>query len=52
VLALSLRTVSPAILKEILTAWFETPYSNDEWNLLQIERINQLEKEAKSEVFE
>ena len=43
VLALSLRLVSPAILKEILVAWFETPYSTDEWNLLQIERVKQAE---------
>lgn len=40
VLGLSLRLTSPAILKEILKAWFETFYSSDEWNLLQIERIN------------
>lgn len=44
VLALSLRTTSPAILKEILSAWFETPYSTDEWNLLQMQRLKDLEK--------
>jgi ribose 5-phosphate isomerase B len=45
VLGLSLRLISPAILKEVLTVWFETPYSLDEWNLLQIERIRQVEKQ-------
>ena len=43
VLALSLRLTSQAILKEILTAWFETPYSTDEWNLLQMERVRSLD---------
>jgi len=43
VLALSLRLTSAAILKEILAAWFETPYSSDEWNLLQMERIREIE---------
>ena len=44
VLGLSLRTTSPAILKEILTAWFDTPYTDDEWNLLQMKRIEELER--------
>jgi ribose 5-phosphate isomerase B len=39
VLALSLRLTSPAVLKEILGAWFETPYSSDEWNLQQMEKL-------------
>jgi ribose 5-phosphate isomerase B len=47
VLALSLRMTSPPILKEILNAWFETPYSTDEWNLLQMERIKQIESNQK-----
>lgn len=40
VLALSLRTTSEAIAKEILDAWYSTPYSDDEWNRKQIERID------------
>ncbi len=44
VLALSLRTTSEALLKEILDAWFETPFSNDDWNLNQIERIKEIER--------
>lgn len=44
VLGLSLRLISPAVLKEILAAWFETPYSTDEWNLLQMQRLQQIEK--------
>ncbi len=44
VLVLSLRAITEAVAKEILDAWFATSYSNDEWNLQQIERIRQLEK--------
>jgi len=44
VLALSLRTTSMPVAKEILTAWFETPYSQDEWNLQQIARIRDMEQ--------
>lgn len=43
VLALSLRATSEAVAKEILDAWFGTPYSDDEWNREQIERISRLE---------
>jgi len=39
VLALSLRSTSEAVAKEILDAWYATPYSKDEWNRKQIERI-------------
>lgn len=45
VLGLSLRLTSPAVLKEILTAWFETPFSTDAWNLRQIERVQELDKQ-------
>ncbi len=44
VLALSLRSTSPAIAREILDAWFATPWSDDEWNLRQIERVRALER--------
>ena len=43
VLALSLRATSSAVLREILDRWFETPYSDDEWNLKQISRIQELD---------
>lgn len=43
VLALSLRLTSSAVLKEILEAWFETPYSTDPWNLQQMEKLKILE---------
>jgi ribose 5-phosphate isomerase B len=43
VLALSLRSTSEAIAKEILDAWYSTPYSDDEWNKKQIERISSTE---------
>jgi len=35
VLVLSLRSTSEAIAKEILDAWYGTPYSDDEWNRKQ-----------------
>lgn len=44
VLALSLRATSHALAKEILTTWFETPFSDDEWNKQQMERIKELEQ--------
>jgi ribose 5-phosphate isomerase B len=43
VLALSLRATSEPLAKEILDAWFSTPYSDDDWNRQQIERIRQIE---------
>ncbi len=46
VLALSLRATSEAVLKEILDAWFGTPYSDDEWNRRQVERVRELERRA------
>lgn len=45
VLALSLRATPSAVLKEILDRWFETPFSEDEWNRKQISRIQELDKE-------
>ena len=49
VLALSLRVTSGPIAKEILDAWFSTPYSDDAWNCQQIERISQLEQHQETE---
>jgi ribose 5-phosphate isomerase B len=43
VLAISLRATSIAIAKEILDAWFSTPWSQDEWNEQQVGRIKALE---------
>jgi ribose 5-phosphate isomerase B len=43
VLALSLRATPVPIAREILDAWFSTPVSDDEWNLRQIARIDDLE---------
>jgi hypothetical protein len=44
VLAISLRSTSEAIAKEILDAWFETPCADDEWNVTQIARIRELDE--------
>jgi ribose 5-phosphate isomerase B len=44
VLGLSLRATSEAVAKEILDAWFDTPYSTDEWNLRQMQRIAEIER--------
>ncbi len=43
VLALSLRTTSIPLAREILEAWFDTEYSGDDWNLKQMERIQEIE---------
>jgi len=48
VLALSLRATSPAVAKEILDAWFATPWSEDEWNRHQIDRAGDLENDRSS----
>ncbi len=45
VLALSLRATSIPIAREILEAWFSTPYSTDDWNQRQIARIREMEAE-------
>lgn len=45
VLALSLRATPEAVAKEILDAWFSTPYSDDDWNRTQMERIRRMEEE-------
>lgn len=42
-LALSLRATPIPIAREILEAWFSTPYSDDDWNLRQMARIKLLE---------
>lgn len=47
VLALSLRATSPALLQEILDRWFETPFSDDDWNRKQIARINDLDRKRR-----
>jgi ribose 5-phosphate isomerase RpiB len=38
------ETVVLAVAKEILNAWFDTPYSDDEWNKRQIQQIDEIEK--------
>lgn len=43
VLALSLRATPEAVAKEILDRWFETPFSEDDWNRRQIERVREIE---------
>jgi ribose 5-phosphate isomerase B len=47
VLALSLRATPEAIAKEILDRWLDTPFSNDEWNVRQIERVNDIESRTR-----
>lgn len=44
VLALSLRATPEPVLGEILDRWFETPLSEDDWNLRQIERVREVEE--------
>lgn len=49
VLALSLRATPEAVLREILDQWFGTPYSEDEWNLRQIERLGEIEQKRRAD---
>ncbi len=44
VLALSLRATPEPVLTEILDRWFDTPYSDDDWNLQQIARVREIEE--------
>jgi ribose 5-phosphate isomerase B len=44
VLGLSLRATPEAVAKEILNAWFESPFSDDDWNLRQMQRIRETEQ--------
>jgi ribose 5-phosphate isomerase B len=43
-LGLSLRATPEAVAKEILQSWFDTPYSDDQWNLRQMRRIDEIEQ--------
>jgi len=43
VLALSLRATPEPVLAEILDQWFDTPPSDDDWNLRQIARVREIE---------
>ena len=43
-LGLSLRATPDAVAREILDAWFDTHYSDDEWNLRQMQRIKEIEQ--------
>ena len=44
VLALSLRATPEPVLSEILDRWFDTPFSDDDWNLQQMKRLREIEK--------
>jgi ribose 5-phosphate isomerase B len=44
VLALSLRATPEPVVKEILDRWFDTPFSDDDWNLRQIAHVQEIEK--------
>jgi ribose 5-phosphate isomerase B len=48
VLALSLRSTSEAIAKEILDAWFSTVPDADDWNRRQLDRLSALDVENKA----
>ena len=46
VLVLSLRATSGPIVKEIFDRWFDTAFSDDEWNLRQVARLREIEKDV------
>jgi ribose 5-phosphate isomerase B len=43
VLVLSLRTTTEALAREILESWFSTPWSQDAWNLKQMNVLKGLD---------
>jgi ribose 5-phosphate isomerase B len=43
VLALSLRSTPEAVAREILDAWFATPWSEDDWNRAQVARLAEMD---------
>ena len=55
VLALSLRATPIPVMREILAAWYETPFTEGEaqsaWNLQQIDRVRQLEEKYRGSDF-
>lgn len=44
VLALSLRSTPEGYIREILDSWFSTPFSEDKWNLDQMQKLANLDK--------
>lgn len=44
VLVLSLRATSGPVAREILDRWFDTPFSEDEWNLRQVARLREIDE--------
>jgi ribose 5-phosphate isomerase B len=48
VLALSLRATSEPVVKEILDRWFDTPPSDDDWNLHQVASLKDIEDRSRS----
>ncbi len=44
VLVMSLRLTSEAMAKEILDAWFSTPYGKEEFDLRNVRRLTEIEK--------
>ncbi len=43
VLALSMRATSIPVAEEILEAWFDTPFSTDDWNKQQIAHLAKMD---------
>ncbi len=48
VLALSLRATPEPVAKEILDQWFNTPFSDDDWNHQQMARLREIEQKPPS----
>jgi ribose 5-phosphate isomerase B len=48
VLALSLRSTSDAVAREILDAWFNSEPDEDDWNRRQLDRLAGLEARNKA----
>jgi ribose 5-phosphate isomerase B len=52
VLCMSLRSTTEAEAREILEAWFNTPLGTDEFDVLAVEQVGEIERKYSARTFE
>lgn len=52
VLCMSLRTTSEPEAREILEAWFNTPLGTDEFDVLAVEQVGEIERKYSARIIE
>lgn len=52
VLCMSLRTTSEAEAREILEAWFNTPLGTDEFDVLAVEQVGEIERKYSARIID